>query len=174
MPCLYGLEADDGSVHGAVGFRCAGDQVLFLERYLDVPIEQAIRLHCGRVVSREELVEVGNLAAEGPGTARQLIVELTGLLAACRYRWVAFTATRMLANSFLRLGLVPCSIGCADGARMGDERAEWGRYYDGRPRLMVGEIRVGHRQLSGRDSCDSFNPAARRAESGPVDGLHVA
>ena len=148
MPRLLGLEAGDSSLHGAVGYRSAGEHPLFLERYLDLPIEQAIRQRFGRTVARDEIVEVGNLAAAGVGTARRLIVALTDLLAAEGFRWVAFTGTATLLNSFLRLGLSPCVIGLADPARVGDELPDWGTYYDTGPRVMVGEILGGHQRLS--------------------------
>jgi len=140
MPCLLGLEADDGSLHGAVGFRGAESGRLFLERYLDHPIERTIARHVGNPVMRDEIVEVGNLAADGVGTARLLIVALTRVLAAEGFRWVSFTGTPSLINSFHRLGLALHSLGAADPARMGAELADWGRYYDTRPQVMVGEV----------------------------------
>jgi len=50
---------------------------------------------------------VGNLAADSPGAARLLIVALTDLLVALGFRWVTFTGTPPLLNSFQRLGLTP-------------------------------------------------------------------
>ncbi|GAA4412318.1 thermostable hemolysin [Quisquiliibacterium transsilvanicum] len=148
MPRLLGLESGDASLHGAVGYRSAGEFPLFLERYLDVPIEQAIGQRFDRPVARDEIVEVGNLAAAGVGTARRLIVALTDLLAAEGFRWVAFTGTATLLNSFLRLGLSPCVLGLADPARVGDELPDWGTYYDDGPQVMAGEILGGHQRLS--------------------------
>lgn len=150
MPRLFGLESADGALHAAVGFRSAGDEPLFLERYLTDGIERAIHSRCATLVSRPEIVEVGNLATRTPATARLLIVELTRILSVQGFRWVAFTATPSLLNSFVRLGLTPISIGPADPARLGDERQDWGSYYDSRPQIVVGEILRGHRHLLGR------------------------
>lgn len=147
MPCLLGLETADGKLHGAVGWRSAKDQPLFLEHYLDLPVEQAIRQYCGRVVPRSDVVEVGNLAAESAGAARLLIVSLAELLAAQGFRWVAFTGTQTLLNSFRRLGLAPHGLGLADPVRIGAEAADWGSYYANRPQVMVGEIQLGRQQL---------------------------
>ncbi|HAN51479.1 MAG TPA: thermostable hemolysin, partial [Pseudomonas sp.] len=74
MPCLLGLHGDNGEVQGAVGLRSAQRRPLFLERYLDEPIELAVARRSGRPVPREEIVEVGNLAAFGSASARLLIV----------------------------------------------------------------------------------------------------
>lgn len=157
MPQLFGLQSEDGSLHGAAGCRRADSGALFLERYLDVPIEQAIFERSGIQVERHQIVEVGNLAAEGAGTARTLIVKLTRQLALQGFRWVTFTGTQEVLNSFYRLGLAPQSLGLADPARMGESLADWGRYYDSQPQVVFGEILPAHRQLL--DAQPTMNPA---------------
>ena len=147
MPCLLGLHGDNGEVQGAVGLRSAQRRPLFLERYLDEPIELAVARRSGRPVPREEIVEVGNLAAFGSASARLLIVALTDLLVAQGFRWVVFTGTPTLLNSFQRLALEPLALAPADPARMGEELADWGSYYASRPQLMAGEILPGHQRL---------------------------
>jgi hypothetical protein len=147
MPQLFGLQSEDGSLHGACGCRRADSGTLFLERYLDVSIEQAIFERSGVRVERHQIVEVGNLAASGLGTARTLIVKLTRQLALQGFRWVTFTGTQEVLNSFYRLGLAPQSLGLADPARMGESLADWGRYYDSQPQVVFGEILPAHRQL---------------------------
>ncbi len=153
MPSLLGLHASDGGLHGAVGLRHAGTAPLFLERYLDLPIEQAIALRCGGPVDRSEIVEVGNLAAGGPGTARRLIAALAERLAGQGLVWVAFTGTPVLLNSFRRLGLSLLRLGPADPARVGRELADWGRYYDCRPQVVVGRIPEGQRRAARPCAC---------------------
>lgn len=148
MPQLFGLQAQDGTLYGAAGCRRADKGALFLERYLDVPIEQAIFERSGTQVERHQIVEVGNLAAEGLGTARTLIIQLTRQLAQQGFRWVTFTGTQEVLNSFHRLGLLPQSLGLADPARMGESLADWGRYYDSAPQVVFGEILPAHRQLA--------------------------
>ena len=144
MPCLFGLEADDGSLHGAVGCRSAATQALFLEHYLDEPIEDLIAARVGTTVERADVVEVGNLAARGAGMSRLLIVALTRLLATEGVRWVGFTGTPALINSFRRLGIALHGLAPADPRRLGVDRdqwrAEWGSYYDAGPQVMVAEV----------------------------------
>ncbi|WP_031302672.1 thermostable hemolysin [Pseudomonas sp. EGD-AK9] len=148
MPCLFALENRAGQLLGALGVRSAGNGPLFLERYLDEPIQSAIGARLGRIEpDRGELVEVGNLAADSPGAARLLIVALTDLLVALGFRWVAFTGTPTLLNSFQRLGLAPIALGQANPRCMGEELADWGSYYDSRPLVMAGDIRGGHQRL---------------------------
>ena len=148
MPCLFGLENQAGQLLGAVGVRSGNSGPLFLERYLDTPIQAAIGARLGHTEpSRGELVEVGNMAADNPGAARLLIVALTDLLVALGFRWVTFTGTPTLLNSFQRLGLTPIALGEADPARMGEELVDWGSYYANRPLVMTGDIHGGHQRL---------------------------
>ncbi len=148
MPCLLGLEDTEGQLLGAVGLRGGLIRPLFLERYLTQPIEAVIAAQQpDNPPNRAQIVEVGNLAAGNPGTARLLIVALTDLLVAMGYRWVCFTGTPGLLNSFKRLDLSPLTLGPADPACMGDELADWGSYYENQPQVMAGDIYAGHQRL---------------------------
>src|SRR5688500_5530748 len=53
-------------VGAALGYRRASAGPLFLEAYLDEPIEDAVGRHLGASVSRDRIVEVGSLAANSP------------------------------------------------------------------------------------------------------------
>lgn len=148
MPCLFGLEDVDGQLLGAVGLRSGANGPLFLERYLSQSIEGVIAAHQQHnPPSRQQIVEVGNLAASNPGAARLLIVALTDLLVAMGFRWVTFTGTPGLLNSFQRLGLTPLPLGPANPDCMGTELADWGSYYDALPQVMAGDIYAGHQRL---------------------------
>jgi hypothetical protein len=147
MPCLLGLEDAAGQLEAAVGIRSADAGELFLERYLSRPIEQEITARNGRSLARCEIVEVGNLASVGAGHARLLIVALTDVLVALGFRWVAFTGTNTLLNSFQRLGLSPLSLGLADPSCMGAQLGDWGSYYATEPQVMVGDIYTGYQRL---------------------------
>ena len=151
MPCLLALVDADGILRGAAGLRSAASGPLFLERYLERPVEQLINRkqaqRNGRVVNRNEIVEVGNLGTLAPGSARVLIVALTNLLVAQGFRWISFTGTPMLINSFQRLGLSPLCLGDARPECLGEEQVAWGSYYQTNPQVMVGEIMGGHQRL---------------------------
>ena len=47
-----------------LGYRRAGSEPLFTERYLDQSIEEAVSAAFGRTVERHRIVEIGNLAAD--------------------------------------------------------------------------------------------------------------
>ena len=163
MPCLFGLEADDGSLHGAVGCRSAAVQPLFLERYLDEPIEHVIAARSGEAVERADVVEVGNLAARGAGMSRLLIVALTRLLATEGVRWAGFTGTPALINSFRRLGIALHRLAPADPSRRGAARDEWGSYYDAGPQVMVAEVPGADRTLATAGTYRQFGASMEAA-----------
>lgn len=151
MPCLLALVDSAGTLRGAVGLRNAASGPLFLERYLECPIEQLITQKqpsgSGRVLDRNQIVEVGNLGTLAPGCARLLIVALTDLLVAQGFRWISFTGTPLLINSFQRLGLNPLPVGEARAECLGAEGTAWGSYFASNPQVMIGDIMGGHQSL---------------------------
>lgn len=149
MPELLGLRSADGEVCASAGIRLAGHEPLFLEHYLDGPIEQAGMELIGRPLARASIVEVGNLAASNLGSARLCIITVTWLLALRGLEWVTFTGNASLVNSFTRLGLRPVTLCAADPLRLGEHRHDWGRYYQTRPHVHIGNIRAGFAHLQG-------------------------
>lgn len=143
-PHLLGVRDALGRWCAASGYTPADGRRLFLEQYLDAPVEQALSEHRGRAIDRDGIVEVGNLAASSIGMARVLIPLLARHLERLGYEWVVFTATRELRNTFARLGLHPVALAPADPARL-FERGDWGRYYDNDPVVMAGRISHGVR-----------------------------
>ena len=143
MPELFGLNDASGELCAVAGVRLANTEELFLERYLDEPIDPLISAAANQTVDRTGIVEVGNLAASDTGSARLSIIAITYLLAMGGLEWVAFTGNIGLVNSFHRLGLKPVTLCAADPARLGDDRHSWGSYYDSKPWVHVGNIRAG-------------------------------
>ena len=143
LPHLLGVRDGLGRWQAAAGYAAADGGRLFLEQYLQSPVEQALAEKLGRPMARHGIVEVGNLAAVSAGMARLLIPQLARHLHRLGYRWVVFTATRALRNSFLRLGLRPLPIAPADPARLPDGGASWGAYYEQDPMVMAGKIALG-------------------------------
>jgi hypothetical protein len=148
MPELFGMHNGGGQLCAVAGVRRAHLGPLFLERYLDEPIEPLINTAADHPVDRSAIVEVGNLAASDTGSARLSIIAMTYLLAMGGLQWVTFTGNIGLVNSFHRLGLKPLTLCAADPDRLGDERQHWGSYYESKPWVHVGNIRAGFVHLS--------------------------
>ncbi|MBB2495187.1 thermostable hemolysin [Aquipseudomonas ullengensis] len=147
MPELIGLHAADHSLQAVAGARLAEREELFLEQYLNEPVQMRISRLAGRAVPREAIVEVGNLAASSAGSARLIIIAMTSLLARRGLEWVVFTGAASLINSFRRLGLEPLRLCEADPLRLGEQRLTWGDYYEQHPQVFAGSITLGFRQL---------------------------
>jgi hypothetical protein len=144
MPALMSLRNDEGALLGALGLRAARDEQLFLEQYLDRPVEQVLSSHINRPIDRDGIVEVGNLAVAAAGGGRWLITALTAYLQASHGKWVVFTVGPVLCNAFRRMGMRPIELGVADPARLSaDEYASWGSYYEQEPRVMAGRVEYG-------------------------------
>mgnify|MGYP002737333918 CR=1 FL=1 len=141
-PNLWLLEQGHRAI-AAAGWRPAGEGPLFLERYLDVPIEQALVRPAWQSVCREDIVEVGHLAAEKAGGSLRMIVTMSEALHRMGYAWVVFTATRELVGIFHRLGLPLLAIAQADPSRLGDAAKNWGSYYATHPIIVGGRIQLG-------------------------------
>lgn len=141
MPILMDLRNDAGKLLGVLGLREAVGAGLFLERYLDQPVEQALSIALNETVSRDDIVEVGNLAVASSGGGRWLITALTSFLYAMQRGWVVFTCGPTLRNSFRRLGIhlldlalpirpvSPPPRHCAGGATMSNRLASWPARY---------------------------------------------
>lgn len=144
LPRLIGLSGPGGRLVAALGMRGGASGALFLEQYLDAPVECLLAARAGRPVSRAEIVELGNLAAEHPGSARRLILNLALCLHQAGFSWVVFTITPALVNSFRRLGLDLTCLGPARPERLaGEARADWGSYYDSGPVVCAAHIPRG-------------------------------
>ncbi len=147
LPYLLTLRHPLDGTLGVLGYRPACDGQLFLESYLDSPVEEMLSRRLGAVVPRSAIVEVGNLACATPGGARALIMLMTAYVKAAGIRWVIFTALPALRNSFTRLGITLLPLRHADKERIADAERQWGRYYEGRPTVIAGNVHAGFHVL---------------------------
>jgi len=138
---VRGAGGRGASEAAALGYRPAADQRLFLEAYLDRPIEQAVSERLGRPVDRAEIVEIGCLASTSPVALIHLWHDTATTLGA-RHTLVAATVTATVRRLLGRAGVPLVEIARADPGRLADA-ARWGRYYDDDPRVCVGVIADG-------------------------------
>ena len=140
---LVSINYPDGEYAAVAGVRPAGSEALFSEHYLDKPVDQILG------VERCKIVEIGNLAPASAGQARWLICTMTEFLTAAGFTHVVFTAVPRLYNAFGRMGLPLTKLADARQEQLpGRSAAEWGSYYDSKPAVYTGDIRVGHRAFS--------------------------
>lgn len=136
---LVSLRDEQGDVLAVCGFRNAVTGRLFLETYLDEPVEAVLFSRCGNKVLRENIIEIGNFAAYKVGMLRRMIAAL----APCIYesgvvQWALFTVVPEIRNAFGRMGIELVHICQADRSRLDPEQQkEWGSYYDAQPQVMA-------------------------------------
>jgi len=143
MPTLLAMRNDSGALCSVAGFRCAKGQALFLERYLDEPIEQSIASATGHQINRSQIVEVGNLAGVSCRSAMRLVLDLPGILLDRGHRWIVFTATDTVRELLASYQAPLFDLAAANAARAQDTGDDWGRYYDSHPRVMAGYLQDG-------------------------------
>lgn len=143
MPTLLAMRNDTGDICSVAGFRSAADQGLFLERYLDQPIERAITSSAGRQVNRSAIVEVGNLAGVNCRAAMRLVLDLPRMLLDRGHQWIVFTATDTLREVLSSYRAPLLDLASAPAYRVRNTADDWGRYYDTHPRVMAGYLQDG-------------------------------
>lgn len=143
MPTLLAMRNEKGNVCGVAGFRSAAHEPLFLERYLDEPVECAIRAATRHDVSRSHIVEVGNLAGISCRAAMRLVLELPRLLIARGQRWIVFTATDQVRGLLTSYKAPLLELAPAKASRVAAMHDDWGRYYETDPRVMLGHLPDG-------------------------------
>lgn len=138
---LLTLSREPDQLSAAVGIRDASAERLFLESYLPRPIEAYVPPADGS--SREGIAEVAHLAGVEPGVSRYLFPLLTRWLLNQGHRWIAFTGTVQLRNSFERLQIPTVTLAPAHAEQLPDRGAGWGTYYDHQPWVMMANVHTG-------------------------------
>jgi hypothetical protein len=146
-PTLVSLHRDAGVV-AAAGYRRASQETLFLERYLDAPVESLLYPHLGMTPSREQIFEVGHLAAARAGAGRDLVMSLCRHLVDQGCEWVVATVTQELDHLFVRAGVEPLRLGAATPGALGSEAAAWGTYYEHLPMVLAAHLPRALRRLT--------------------------
>lgn len=138
MPQLMSLRDAGGKLLAVCGLRNAESGSLFLETYLDAPVEALIAGRAAQEVTRRDIVEIGNLAVAEPGLAPHLLASVSRYLHGTGTEWAVFTAIPVLRNSLTRLNMQLEVLADARLERIVPaERPAWGTYYDKNPQVMA-------------------------------------
>jgi hypothetical protein len=148
LPLLYALHDDHGQMLAAAGLGLAADGPLYLEQYLDAPIERVLADREGHPVARNGVAEIGHLCGLLAGTGRRLFPQIAADLLRRGQHHAVFTATRGLRTLFHRLGIDPAPLAPASPARLDPATAAaWGRYYAADPWVIGGAQELGRHLL---------------------------
>jgi hypothetical protein len=147
-----------GHIVAAAGLRLAADESLFLETYLDAPVDQVLQRKIGHAVGREKIVEIGNLASSGRGASVFLFITLAAYLRQHKLDYAVVTATGALRRWFAIFGFDVIDLGGAKPDALPDKGASWGRYYSTDPKVVAGAIAPAF------DLIEAFLPAAHNSD----------
>lgn len=140
FPPLMAMTTGQGTLLAVVGMRMAGAGRLFLEDYLDAPVEHCLPDCQG---AREGVVEIAHLAGVEAGVSRPLFITMAPWLEHKAMEWVVCTGTGQLRNGFQQMGIDVSDLGAADPSRLADSGRGWGRYYQHQPRVMAIHVPSG-------------------------------
>lgn len=138
MPDLVALRDANGVLMAAFGLRAATNERLFLEQYIDVPIEQLISERLGRVISRQEITCIGNLAVANPRNAGVLIAHVIQHSLNIGIEWCVATAHHSLQNGLIKGRRDVYALAPANPNRLSTEAlSQWGNYYRHLPQIVA-------------------------------------
>lgn len=144
FPVLIGV-VEGGAIIAAAGCRCAADEQLFLEHYLDEPIEGRLARAAGAEVTRARIGEIGSLATAGGG-APLLFAALACYMSEQGMTYAVATATRRLRRAFNAFGFSAGEIAVAHRAKLPNAGRDWARYFEHDPRIVWGRVAAGLRR----------------------------
>ncbi len=139
MPELAVYRHADGS-SGIVGIRRASTEPLFLENYLDRPIEAEIAALAALPIERERIAEIGQFVVDDRDIVGDLFRDIVPFLLDNGFEWVTFTATGVIRALLARIGFHGKPVARAEAARLGSDTSHWGSYYDKDPMVIVGRL----------------------------------
>jgi hypothetical protein len=137
----------DHAAGAALGYQRAGAAPLFLEAYLDRPIEQVVSEALGRPIERSSVVEIGNFAADNA----LHMIELWGAAAndlGSDSEIAVATLTAPLRKMFARIGLPVRVLAPARLEALAGDGRDWGSYYDSDPQVCMGVIAHGQQAIA--------------------------
>jgi hypothetical protein len=137
-PYLMSLRDQDNKLIAVCGLHSAATERLFLESFLDKPIEALLSEHTGTPVKRGDIVEIDNFSVEELGMTRHLVTAINDQLYFTAKQWAVLTATPALRDVFIELGIHPEILADTDiNLLSSEDRIAWGNYFEQKPLIMA-------------------------------------
>lgn len=134
---------ENGQLVAACGLQFAEHRALFSEYYLAQPLT-SYRIAGQAMPGREEIVEVGSMAAISPKFLPLLFAAVVDALAQQQRRAVVFTATRYLQVTLARSNIMLSVLAEAKQSALPLPLQDlWGDYYQHHPMVLAGWLAQG-------------------------------
>lgn len=150
MPQLLSMRCS-GQYSAVAGLCSAADGPLFIEHYLDLPIEAELAKYSDIPTARRDIIEVGHLVATHRGASQLFFTILVSIAQRAGIRWAVFSATDRVARIIRKMNFVCHQLARSDPARLGNDVSSWGQYYDSKPVVLAVDVDATYAQL-----CDSL------------------
>jgi len=137
-PYLMTLRDQDDKLIAVCGLHSAATERLFLESFLEQPIEAVLSKHTGLPVMRGDIVEIDNFSVAELGMSRHLVTAINDQLYFTAKQWAVLTATPALRDVFINLGIYPEILADTNIDLLSSEdRLAWGNYFEQKPQIMA-------------------------------------
>ncbi|RMF97713.1 MAG: hypothetical protein D6727_05015 [Gammaproteobacteria bacterium] len=146
FPVLLALRDADGRLQGVSGYRSAAGDRLFLEQYLEQPVERVIGDWLGWSVRRADIAEIGNFAALGCRRGQRLIELLIDFVGQQGHLWATFTGTRTIRLIMNHMGIPLHEVSAARRQQLLNSAENWGDYYSEDPRVVFAAVPAAARE----------------------------
>ncbi|MDI3323445.1 thermostable hemolysin [Pontibacterium granulatum] len=147
MDHLIGFYGTGGELLAACGYQSLATQPAYLEQYLEESADKVMSRKSGCQIQRTQIVEIGHLASFSRSVARVFFAALAKYLTEQGFHWCVSTVTGPLYALFKRQGIDPLVLCDARAEAVGQDRRLWGQYYQHRPQVCGGSLRLGARRL---------------------------
>lgn len=141
MPNTFSLYRGD-ILKACAGFSSADQNPLFLEQYLDQPIEAMLSEQFDCPVSRRDIVEIGGFAVDDKQFALPMMIQLAPAFRAAGFQYAVCTVTSVVQRCLDKIGIQSVSLGAADANRVDTTGNAWGKYYALTPVILAGNIQT--------------------------------
>lgn len=141
MPVLMTMQCC-GQYSAAAGLRHADSGSLYLEQYLDLPVEKVIKQYADTLPERSRIVEIGNLVATRRGASHLLFILIAAALIQSGADWMVFTATAQVERILKRFQFKTHILCKAAPERLNPatQLEQWGSYYQCEPNVLAGDL----------------------------------
>lgn len=137
-PYLMSLRDQENRLIAVCGLHSAATERLFLESFLDQPIESLLSVHTSSPVKRGDIVEIDNFSVKELGMSRHLVTAINDQLYFTAKQWAVLTATPALRDVFVDLGINPEILADTDiNLLSSEDRQAWGSYFEQKPQILA-------------------------------------
>jgi hypothetical protein len=129
-----------GELQAVVGVRSAVDGPLFLEQYLNSPVEILL---ADSSLNRSQIVEIGGFAAVDKMAAVPLMERTADVLLEMGFVHAVCTANKPIRRCLSSINVPFEQLAVADITLLKDSAENWGSYYSTTPFVLTGDIQAG-------------------------------